>query len=64
MVMVATVLEVLPCQRGYNHGATIESSMALTALPSSMITWVDTAWISAAALSLSSEHASAIAVSA
>ena len=56
------MLEVLPCQRGYNHGATIESSMALTALPSSMITWVATAWISAAALS--SEHASAIAVSA
>ena len=44
----------------YTHGATRESTMALTALPS-MVTWVATAWISSAALS--SEHVSAIAAS-
>ena len=54
---------MLPMWVVYTHGATRELSMALTALPS-MVTWVATAWISAAALSLSSEHASAIAVSA
>ena len=60
VLVVARVLE-LPVWVVLNPGATRKSTMALTALPS-MVTWVATAWISAVALS--SEHASAIAVSA
>ena len=60
LVVVARVLE-LPVWGDYNHGATTESIMALTVLPS-MVTFMAYAWISAAPLS--SIPASAIAVSA